>query len=356
MNTDTGNSIPVGKIVGPVTFDHALENLDSAVAALFDTDPAVRSVGITAHGHFGFGYRVVRNSRVIRPLSASTRPITQFNEIPVRVTDVPGDIQSLLRVPHAGPGSPATSTLVPETLRQRPVGPGLQIQNFDYDDREGHLSKGFMVIGTLGCLVRTSDGFPALISNNHVIAGENRGIRSDDRILQPGHSAFDPALQIAVLEDFVALEPSEPGAAPIKGTVTYNTVDAAIGRLIKGVPYSKGYLPTRAVGAPSGVAPAMYGDEVFKVGRTTGLTFGVVTDVATVVGPVLYGPGECWFRSSIVVEGLNGTLFSDHGDSGSAVLKRSTGEKIGLLYAGNGEQSYVCPMEEIMRAFSCSLM
>lgn len=356
MDTDTDRTIPVGKIVGPVSFDHALENLDAAVAALFDADPAVRSVGITAHGHSGFGYRVVRNSRVIRPLSASTGPITHFNEIPVRVTDVAGDVQSLLRVPHAGPGSPAASTLVPETLRQRPVGPGLQIQNFDYDEREGHLAKGFMVIGTLGCLVRTPDGYPALISNNHVIAGENEGKKRQDRILQPGHSEFDPTLQIAILEDFVELEPSKPGATPIKGTVTYNTVDVGMAKLVRGIPYSKGYLPTRAVGAPSGVAPAMYGDEVFKVGRTTGLTYGVVTDVATVVGPVLYEPGECWFRSSIVVEGLNGTLFSDHGDSGSAVLKRSTGEKIGLLYAGNGEQTYVCPIDDIMRAFSCSLL
>jgi hypothetical protein len=88
--------------------------------------------------------------------------------------------------------------------------------------------------------------------------------------------------------------------------------------------------------------------------RTTGLTFGTVTDVATVVGPVAYAPGECWFRRSIVVEGVDGTLFSDHGDSGSAVLT-STGQLIGLLYAGNGQQTYICPIDEVLRSLNCAL-
>jgi S1-C subfamily serine protease len=117
----------------------------------------------------------------------------------------------------------------------------------------------------------------------------------------------------------------------------------------------KGYLPQRAVPAPSGVAPAIIGDRVFKVGRTTGLTHGTITDVSTVVGPVGYDPGECWFARSIVVEGVNGTLFSDHGDSGSAVVK-DNGEVIGLLYAGNGQQTYVCPVDEVQRALNCTLL
>jgi hypothetical protein len=88
--------------------------------------------------------------------------------------------------------------------------------------------------------------------------------------------------------------------------------------------------------------------------EATGLTHGTVTDVATIVGPVAYDPGECWFVRSIVVEGVDGTLFSDRGDSGSAVLKEN-GEVIGLLYAGNGEQTYICPIDEVLRALNCTL-
>jgi len=59
------------------------------------------------------------------------------------------------------------------------------------------------------------------------------------------------------------------------------------------------------------------------VGRTTGLTHGEVTQVGVIVGPIPYAPGQCWFRNGLVVEGLNGTMFSDHGDSGSAIVRSS---------------------------------
>jgi S1-C subfamily serine protease len=231
----------------------------------------------------------------------------------------------------------------------------LQIQNFDDDVRQGVTEEGYIIIGTLGCFVKIDDESTGFLSNNHVIAGENRGDRKKDRILQPGSSVFDPVEHVGVLEDYVDLVVSPPGAKPHSGSVNYNLVDAGVARLVDGIPFSSGYLPFRSLAAPAGVAPAMYGDAVFKVGRTTGLTYGRVVDVATVVGPVPYGPGDCWFRRSIVVEGLDGTMFSDRGDSGSAVVKTS-GEVIGLVYAGNGFQTYVCPIDEVLRSLECSLV
>ena len=44
---------------------------------------------------------------------------------------------------------------------------------------------------------------------------------------------------------------------------------------------------------------AQRGDNVYKVGRTTGLTRGTVTQVPVVVGPIPYDPGDCWFRRAI---------------------------------------------------------
>ena len=99
----------------------------------------------------------------------------------------------------------------------------------------------------------------------------------------------------------------------------------------------------------------MVGDRVFKVGRTTGLTFGTITAVGTVVGSIDYALGSCWFRQQVEIVGDNGTLFSDHGDSGSAILS-TTGEVVALLYAGNGTQTYACPIQAVLTALSCTLV
>lgn len=74
-----------------------------------------------------------------------------------------------------------------------------------------------------------------------------------------------------------------------------------------------------------------------------------------VVGPIGYAPGPCWFRQQIEITGDNGSMFSDHGDSGSAILS-TTGEVVGLLYAGNGTHTYACPIQTVLTALSCALV
>ena len=91
------------------------------------------------------------------------------------------------------------------------------------------------------------------------------------------------------------------------------------------------------------------------MGRTTGLTFGDIKSVATTVGPVPYAGGPSWFHRSMTIEGVNGTMFSDHGDSGSAIV-RPSGEIVGLLYAGNGQQTYACRIDDVFTALKCKLI
>jgi Trypsin len=336
-----------------VSLGQAEEMVEAAAAELFDADPSVRSVGVTQHGS-GYGFRAVQNSSVIVPFVTGEPFPLNFQGIPITVTSTPGEVESLVAVPSSGPASPSAASVIPEVNRHRPLVCGLQIQNFDDDQRQGVLDQGFIIIGTLGCFVRLSNGSPGFVSNNHVVAGENRGLVGTDRILQPGSGAFNSADQIGLLRDFVKLLVSPLGATPKKGTAILNDVDAGLVELDEGVSFTQGYLPSRSLIAPNAVAKAKVGDKVFKVGRTTGLTFGEVKDVATIVGPVAYDPGPCWFRRSIVIEGLNGTLFSDKGDSGSAIV-RTNGEVVGLLYAGNGQQTYACPMDTVLTSFSCTL-
>lgn len=345
----------VKEFTAGASFDEAAEHLQPIAEELFDRDPRVRSVGISRFED-GYGIRAVRNSALPVPLSAN------FGDAPNRISNIPiifkdtfGEVESLVLVPGIGPGSPSATTTVPEVLRHRPLVCGLQIQNFDDDVRKGHHDNGFITIGTLGCFVALSSGRPGILSNNHVIAGENAGVKGSDRILQPGSISFSIADQIATLHDFETLVTSIPGNTPTRGGVHYNLIDAAVGELADGVQFVQGYLPFRKLLPPSGIAAARLGDKVYKVGRTTGLTFGEVIDIGAIVGPVPYDPGPCWFRRSITIEGDNGSTFSDKGDSGSVIV-RTNGEVIGILYAGNGQQTYACPIDEVLGALHCTLI
>lgn len=337
------------------SLENAIENVDAAAAEIFESDSAVRSVGVFRIGDT-VAYRAVRNSEVITPQAFGVRPRPErLHGVPVVFTETPGDIESLLKLPHSGPSSPSAASVVPEVRRHRPVCSGLQIQNYDDDVRQGVIQQGYIVIGTLGCFVRRADGTTGLLSNNHVIAGENRGQRGTDRILQPGGSTFSQVDHVATLADFEDLRTSPGNARPARGNVNFNDMDAAIASLTEGTQFITGYLATRGLPVPTGIAMGKNEDRVFKVGRTTGLTRGQITDIATIVGPITYDPGQCWFRRSLTIEGLDGSQFSDKGDSGSAIVLEATGEVVGLLYAGNGQQTYACPIDAVMARFNCVL-
>src|SRR5437773_471930 len=332
-----------------VPYEKASAQLTEAAEKLFAADPRVRSVGIGQHQD-AFGYTAVRNSAMILPASASVEVTPSIADIPVSFLESFANPHRLVQVPLAAPAS-----FVPEQGRFRPLACGLQIQNFDQDLRSGIIQQGKIIIGTLGCFVQLADGSPAIPSNNHVVAGEEAGQRNKDRIFQPGSGTDDPDQLAAILTDFVDIVPSPVGATPQTGDAIFNDVDAGAAKVVDGVAFGQRYLPFHSVPAPNSVASAKVGDRVFKIGRTTGLTRGSVVSVNNITGPVPYDPGPCWFRRTIVIEGLNGTMFSDHGDSGSAIV-RENGEVIGLLFAGNGQQTFACPFDRVLQSLNCTLL
>ena len=328
--------------------------LSKAVEDLFDADPQIQAVGIARH-EGAFGFKAIKNAAKILPSSgrsAAHRMPRTIKSVPVTIETVTADIS------HQGPiAHPLAASFIPEQNSQTPLVCGLQIQNVDDDTRQraaGKLGANLIVIGTLGCFVVQGDGKTAILSNNHVLAGENRGLNGQDRILHPGSLAFVAIQHVATLTNFVALVPSPNNARPALGNVHFNDVDAAIATLEDTVAFSQSYLPSRGLPSPHGIAAAKVGDRVFKVGRTTGLTNGTITAIGTVVGPIPYDPGPCWFHQQIEIVGDHGTMFSDHGDSGSAIVS-TTGEVIGLLYAGNGTQTYACPIQAVLTALNCTL-
>ncbi|MDB5672772.1 MAG: hypothetical protein JWO25_3731 [Alphaproteobacteria bacterium] len=195
--------------------------------------------------------------------------------------------------------------------RRRPVQIGCSI---------GHYA---ITAGTLGALLRHNpSGETVILSNNHVLADEDRATVGDD-ILQPGRYDLGgrPADVVGTLLDAVPLQP--------RG----NLVDAAIARLAGGIDPDR--LLLEGAGALAGVrdTPIEPGDAAIKIGRTTGLTHGIVTAVELDDVVVGYDVGDLSFDRQIEIEGTGASGFSAGGDSGSLIMD-SEFRAFGLLFAG----------------------
>ena len=177
--------------------------------------------------------------------------------------------------------------------------------------------------GTIGAIVRDSGsdtGARYILSNNHVLAAANRGTVGD-AILQPGPKDGGTARTdvIGALARFVPLDFSNP-----------NRVDAAIAKVDPADvdPVICGIGPIR------GTVKAASEMTVFKHGRTSGMTRGVITDVDADI-KVRYATGEARFLNTILVRGVPPTTpFGQPGDSGAAIVDDS-GRMCGLLFGGS---------------------
>ena len=184
----------------------------------------------------------------------------------------------------------------------------------------GGLSIGHYAItaGTLGCLVRRGPD-TCILSNNHVLANENRGVAGDP-ILQPGR--YDGGREdkdvIARLDAFVPVQAEET-----------NAVDAALA-----LPYdARDVTPDILnLGRIRGTRAADVDEKVMKSGRTTRVTNGVVLDVNATLR-VGYATGSYLFTDQMVLQGDKGA-FSAGGDSGALIVDYQ-GNAVGLLFAGS---------------------
>ncbi len=134
-----------------VPFEMAYERLRDSASKVF-ADPRVRSLGIGKHGS-RYGYRVVRNSAIITPESAvqfQAEVLPQSLGVPLTYVDTPHEVEHHVKVPYSGPGSPTVGSHVLEQGRFRPLFSGLQMENYDDDVRTNVISKGYIVVGTLG--------------------------------------------------------------------------------------------------------------------------------------------------------------------------------------------------------------
>jgi hypothetical protein len=214
----------------------------------------------------------------------------------------------------------------------------------------GHFA---VTAGTLGCFVKLRSGTGGLfvLSNNHVLANENRGKRGD-AIVQAGtlDGGRVPEDVVAQLGDFVRMKK--------RGS---NLVDCALGELAKGIEADTTKL--RGNGKLSGLGDAFLdeGTEVSKLGRTTGLTRGRVTAFELDNVVVGYDIGDIRFDDQVEIEGSGEGPFSDGGDSGSLIVGADK-RGVALLFAGgdqggaNGQGlTYANPLRTVLDALKVDL-
>jgi hypothetical protein len=206
--------------------------------------------------------------------------------------------------------------------------------------------------GTLGFFARrTADGVIGVVSNNHVLAAEDRG-KDDDDILHPGPAdrGSRPKDVIARLAgDYPRLKKSP------------QTVDCAFAPLVESIAYAPlslggGEKLSSVTAKPGGH------DSVTKLGRTTGRTVGRITAFDVDNLPVDYSFGRIQFNGLIEMESVSAQPFARPGDSGSLVLNADR-EPLGLLFVGsprggayNAGLAYASPIDAVLETLGVTFV
>jgi len=183
-----------------------------------------------------------------------------------------------------------------------------------------------------------------ILSNNHVLADENR--------LALGSPIFQPGLldqgdrrkdQLATLSEFVPLE--------IAGS---NKVDCAIAKILEPKSIRPAFLPK--VGPLKSPEPIDPVDKmgVEKVGRTTSYTTGKVFDTSADLR-VQYDSGNLFFEEQVLIRGDLGS-FSEAGDSGSVLVDRATKRPVALLTAGSTGFTVANPFGQVLEALKVEVV
>jgi len=233
-------------------------------------------------------------------------------------------------------------------------------------------------VGTLGFFVRDSNNKVHLVSNNHVIgkSSDHSAVKSvlQNPIVQPGTldltavelasmptlTGLKNRLQIATVSGIVPLQFITAHNIPI------NRVDAACALLdgpnsrtltdLDRACFGGRILGTQTYQPDSNAPNTILGDpRVYKVGRTTGYTEGIITAIAGTTS-INYPGGTAYFAGQLIVSATPNNVgpFSDRGDSGSGILNADH-KLVGLLFAGSTLQTLVNPIDDVLSELQAAL-
>ncbi|KEI06146.1 trypsin-like serine protease [Clostridium botulinum] len=195
--------------------------------------------------------------------------------------------------------------------------------------------------GSIGCLV--TDGFSRfLLGNNHVLARSN-SLPIGTPIIQPsGKDKGKPKDDVvANLAKFIPIK--------FNGIIRKqeNYGDCAIARLTEKTIASPNIALINM--PPRGVINPQVGQQVKKVGRTTGLNTGKILSINTTYN-VSYGMKSALFKNQIIT-----TPMAQEGDSG-AVLLDNNNYILGLLLGGSELCSIYNNIHDVLSLLSVAII
>lgn len=285
--------------------------------------------------------------------------------IPPAIQNVPTDVIETGEILAFG---------IDRTVALRPVRPGISVGNLNG------------ATGTVGCIVRRGNQ-RFILSNNHVLAMLNQA-NPGASIVQPGTAdGGTSANQIATLAQFTpiifgqdaaatadtpasAAQSTQPQGcaaliAQLLNTLTAlrtpttaqpapplvaptNQVDAAIAAPLRDDLVDPNIVDIGA--PPQGVAEPALGMQVFKSGRTSGVTEGIITQVDVVAIVKYDDTHSARFTNQFMI-----TPCSQPGDSGSLILDFQR-NAVGLLFSGSNLITVASPISAVLAALNVELV
>lgn len=303
-----------------------------------DQQPRFRSyVARGEHSHNVIGVGVGRkfsdgkgtSSYAVRIYVRQKLPLARLGKyaIPKTIAGVPTDVC------ETGMFHALADSLAAARKRARPLCAGASV---------GFVNNGHLVAGTITAIVER-DGSRFVLSNNHVLAFENR-LPLGANILQPGtlDNGQDPQDRIGTLAQFIPLTPAD------------NTLDAAIALIDDAINANDRFAFRLRLNSTDPI-PAKAQMPVAKLGRGSGYTEGLVDDLG-VDADVDFDTGTFSFTDQLLVKTLNGS-FADLGDSGSLVV--SSGAKtqpVAMLFATSPQYALATPIDRVLAALNVSIL
>lgn len=206
--------------------------------------------------------------------------------------------------------------------------------------------------GTMGAIASLGDSL-FVLSNNHVFACCNHtpiGMHICCPSAMDAKAGRRPPTSFATYHQMVELRSGDPMC------VTPATLDAAAAIVTVPEAITSWQGDENGFDTPSlSVAPASE-MRVKKVGRTTGLTLGVIEAEVNTPWVMPYKSkkftGHVWFTDTWTARSEDGDPFALPGDSGSLVVTEDGQAAVGLLFATNnsGEYGIFAPINSVLAA------
>ena len=213
-------------------------------------------------------------------------------------------------------------------------------------------SIGSQHFGTLGCFVISANGQLACLSTSHVLRSTHYiNVNDVDLLYDPNQISFMKSKLIGKLRNIIPIkyQPAEQISYHFIDRQNFNQMDVGmviIDPNLQPPSYKKTMDFVR-------MDDILQGMRVKKFGAGSGATLGQVSAVSCRI-KIAYDEGVAVFNDVFEVKGIH-QPFSTVGDSGALVVSTDN-RAMGMIFAGNDEVTYVCPIEPILAFFRCRII